>query len=65
VSEHVPEVAVIERMDGRDRRVVGVYPFQADAEEARRFLEGQLSEDDRDAGVFHRITLFELGRTYP
>lgn len=44
--------------------VVGVYPAEGLAELARVVLERRMTDDDRDAGIFYRITAYELGKIY-
>jgi len=34
------------------------------AEQARKQLESQLTDDQYDTGIFYRITTYELGRVY-
>ena len=57
-------VYVVQKVDGRDKIVVGVFAAHGLAEIARDQYEAKLSEQDVDAGVFFRITAFELGKVY-
>jgi len=44
--------------------IVGIYEARGLAEMARNVLEGRLTEDDLDAGLFYRITDYEIGKIY-
>lgn len=57
-------VYVIHEIDFRHERIVGIFEAEGLAEIARRDLEAKLSESDYDAGVFYRITAFQIGKVY-
>lgn len=45
-------------------RIVGVYEAEGLAEIARVVLERRMTEEDLDAGIFYRITAYEIGKIY-
>lgn len=57
-------VYAIQLVDHRDTRIVGIFEAAGLAEMARRVLEGRLTEEDKDAGIFYRITAYEIGKIY-
>jgi len=57
-------VYVLTQIDHTDHIVVGVFAAQGLAEQARKQLESQLSDDQYDTGIFYRITAYELGKIY-
>jgi len=44
--------------------IVGIYEAEGLAEMARVVLERRMTEEDQDAGIFYRITAYELGKIY-
>ena len=44
--------------------IVGIYEAEGLAEMARVVLERRMTEADQDAGIFYRITAYELGKIY-
>jgi len=57
-------VYVLTKIDHTDHIIVGVFSAQGLAEQARKQLESQLTDDQYDTGIFYRITAYELGRIY-
>lgn len=57
-------VYVLRLIDHNDDIVVGVFAAEGLAEMAREKLEANMTEDQQDAGVFYRITAYELGKIY-
>ena len=55
---------VLTKIDHTDHIIVGVFAAQGLAEMARKQLEGQLSDDQYDTGIFYRITAYKLGKIY-
>jgi hypothetical protein len=55
---------VLEEIDLEDTRIVGIFEAEGLAEMARREVEASQSDYARDAGIFYRITVFEIGKTY-
>ena len=60
-------VYVITREDTTDRssQIIGVFPAEGLAEIARVVLERRMTDEDKDAGIFFRITAYQLGKLYP
>lgn len=44
--------------------IVAVYEAEGLAELGRAVLERRMTDADRDAGIFYRITAYELGKIY-
>jgi len=57
-------VYVVQRIDHNDAIIVGVFAAQGLAEMARKQLDADMSDDQKDAGMFYRITAYELGKVY-
>lgn len=57
-------VYVLTKIDHTDHIIVGVFSAHGLAEQAREKLQSQLSDSQYDAGIFYRITTYELGRIY-
>ena len=57
-------VYVLQKIDHTDHIIVGVFAAQGLAEQARKQLMNQLSDDQYDTGIFYRITAYELGKVY-
>lgn len=57
---------VVEMVDQtvNHQQIVGIYEAEGLAEMARVVLERRMTEEDRDAGIFYRITSFEIGKIY-
>jgi predicted esterase len=66
MTDGFKNVYVVEIVDqtANFHSIVGIYEAQGLAEMARRVLEGRLTEDDLDVGIFYRITAYELGENY-
>lgn len=57
-------VYVLTKIDHTDHVVVGVFAAHGLAEMAREQLEANRTDDQYDAGIFYRITAYELGKVY-
>jgi hypothetical protein len=57
-------VYVLQLIDHSDTIIVGVFPAEGLAEIARVVLERRMTDEDKDAGIFFRITAYELGKIY-
>ena len=57
-------VYVLTKIDHTDHIIVGVFAAEGLAEQARKQLESQLSDSQYDAGIFYRITAYQLGKIY-
>ena len=57
-------VYVVQLIDHNDATIVGVFAAEGLAEMARKQLEAKMSDDQRDTGVFYRITAYQLGKIY-
>lgn len=57
-------VYAIQLVDHRDTRIVGIFEAAGLAEMARDELDSRLTEDERDTGIYYRITTFEIGKIY-
>ena len=57
-------VYVLHKIDHTDHIIVGVFAAEGLAEQARKQLMNQLSDDQYDTGIFYRITAYELGKVY-
>lgn len=44
--------------------IVGIYECEGLAEIGRVALERRMTDADRDAGIFYRITAYEVGKVY-
>ena len=55
---------MLTKIDHTDHTIVGVFAAEGLAEMARAQLESQLSDQQYDAGIFYRITAYELGKIY-
>ena len=66
MTDGFKNVYVVEMVDQtvNHHQIVGIYEAKGLAEMARRVLEGRLTEEDLDAGIFYRITSFEIGKIY-
>lgn len=63
-EQTMDNVYVLRLIDHNDDIVVGVFAAEGLAEMAREKLEADMTEDQQDAGVFYRITAYELGKIY-
>jgi hypothetical protein len=59
-------VYVLQEIDHGDSRIVGVFEAEGLAEMARKQLEDRLRDDEEryDTGIYHRVTIFQLGKIY-
>ena len=66
MTDGFKNVYVVEMVDQtvNFHSIVGIYEAEGLAEMARNVLEGRLTEDDLDAGIFYRITAYEIGKIY-
>lgn len=66
MTDGFKNVYVVEMVDKtvNFHSIVGIYEAEGLAEMARRVLEGRLTEEDLDAGIFYRITAYETGKIY-
>jgi hypothetical protein len=66
MTDGFKNVYVVEMVDQtvNHQQIVGIYEAEGLAEMARVVLERRMTEEDRDAGIFYRITSFEIGKIY-
>jgi hypothetical protein len=66
MTDGFKNVYVVEMVDqtANFHSIVGIFEAEGLAEMARNVLEGRLTEDDLDAGIFYRITAYEIGKIY-
>ena len=66
MTDGFKNVYVVEVVDqtANFHSIVGIYEARGLAEMARNVLEGRLTEDDLYAGLFYRITDYEIGKIY-
>jgi len=66
MTDGFKNVYVVELVDTtvNHHRIVGIFEAEGLAEMARRELDNGLSGFDLAAGIFHRITAYEIGKIY-
>ena len=66
MTDGFKNVYVVEMVDEtvNHHQIVGIYEAEGLAEMARVVLERRMTEEDLDAGIFYRITAFEIGKIY-
>ena len=66
MTDGFKNVYVVEMVDEtvNHHQIVGIFEAAGLAEMTRRVLEGRLTEEDKDAGIFYRITAYEIGKIY-
>jgi hypothetical protein len=62
--DKMDNVYVVQLIDHKDAIIVGVFAAEGLAEMAREKLESAMSDEQQDAGIFYRITAYELGKIY-
>jgi hypothetical protein len=57
-------VYVLQQIEPDYVSIVGIFEASGLAEMARKKLQADLSDSQYDAGIYYRITTFEIGKIY-
>ena len=64
MTDGFKNVYVLQQIEPDYASIVGVFEAEGLAEMARKKLQADLSDSDYDAGIFYRITAYEIGKIY-